>query len=245
MELSRNIESKEFAPELLFKVTLMRHEEPFYKDEGHDLTPRGVEGAINTGKRFKEEGIIGENDDIHLVHSPTLRAKGTLDFVAEGAGLKDKPKIAIKQLRKSDMLDTEILKARYRELELSQEKIAEDHHKNPLFEDHPEVIEPHSHKKERLYRTFEYLIRWFEKHPAEGKTPHVIAVSHYELITHIVDDVFGMENIGKYNAPAFGEAIYIEAYATEAADKVRLKVTYDNISKEVLFDRENRTVEHI
>ncbi len=245
MEESKLYESKESLNDLLFKVTLMRHEKPYYKDEGHDLTPEGVENAVATGKRFKEEGIIGENDEVSLIHSPTKRAKGTLDFVAEGAGLEDLPKKSIDHLRKSDMLDTDALNARFNELEMDFEKIAEDHYKNPMFTDSPDIIEPHLHKKERLYRTFEYLIRWFNDHPSEDKTPHVIAVSHYELITHVIDDVFRIENIGRYNAPAFGEVVYIEAHKTDIEDAVRLKVTYDGKAKEVIFNRKSRSIEEI
>src|ERR1700733_2010031 len=100
-----SLERREKEPRLLFKVTLMRHEKPFYKDEGHDLTPEGVERARATGKRFKEEGVIGEDDEMHLLHSPVARAKGTLDFVAEGAGLSKLPTHSIDQLRKSDFID--------------------------------------------------------------------------------------------------------------------------------------------
>ena len=36
MEQPPNVEKKEVQPKLLFKVVLMRHEDPRYKDEGHD-----------------------------------------------------------------------------------------------------------------------------------------------------------------------------------------------------------------
>jgi len=244
MESQRiNKESIEGEPELLFKVTLMRHEKPFYKNEGHDLTPEGVLGALDTGKKLREDGQISENDEIFLAHSPVARAKGTLDFVAEGAGLADKPKISIDQLRQSDIPGIDTLMERIKEIDFDNEKIAEDHYTNPMHENRPDIIEPHSHKKERLYRTLEYLIRWFEKHPREGKTPHMIAVSHFEIITHIIDDVFGIETFGKYNVPAFGEHVYIEAYETGSKDMVSLKVKYDSQEKEVVFNRKTRSIE--
>jgi broad specificity phosphatase PhoE len=240
---SINNESIEPEPKLLFKVTLMRHEKPYYKDQGHDLTPEGVEGALNTGKKLREDGQISENDEIFLAHSPVARAKGTLDFVAEGAGLTDKPQISIEQLRKSDIPDADSFMARVKELDFNQEKIAEDHYNHPMHDNRPDIIEPHSHKKERLYRTLEYLIRWFEKHPTQDKTPHMIAVSHFEIITHIIDDVFGIETFGKYNVPAFGEQVYIEAYETGSKDLVSLKVKYDSQTKEVVFNRKTRSIE--
>jgi len=238
-------ESLEETPKLLFKVSLMRHEKPYYKNEGHDLTPEGVDRSIMTGKKLKADGIISDNDEIILMHSPVARAKGTLDFVAQGAGLEDIPKIEIDQLRKSDMPDHQAFMDRFNEVNGDVERLAEDHYKNPMFEERPDIIEPHSHKKDRLYRSFEYLIRWFENHPVETKTPHIIAVSHFEIITHIIDDVFGIENTGKYHSPGFGEIVYIEAYDIGDKDKVKLKVTYNELSKEVNFNRADRSVEVI
>ena len=235
----------EKEPGLLFKVTLMRHEEPYYRNQGHDLTPKGVEGALETGKKLVEGGQVSDEDEIFLVHSPSPRAKGTLDFVAEGAGLTDRPKTSVDQLRKTDFPERGVFIDRMKELNFEYEKIAEDHYKHPMHVDSPETVEPHLHKKERLYRAFEYLIRWFEKHPSEEKTPHIIAVSHFEIVTHIIDDVFGIENFGRYNVPAFGEQVYIEAYKGESNDQVKLHVTYDSQTKEVVFDRKSRSIEII
>lgn len=234
--------SKEAEPNLLFKVTLMRHQKPYYKDIGHDLTPEGVEGAIRFGQELKDTGQIAEGDEIFLVHSPVVRAKGTLDFVAQGAELQDMPKRSIDQLRKSDGTHSEPFMNRVRELEFDQEEIAKDHYKHPMHQDHPEIIEPHLHKKERLYRTLEYLIRWFEKNPVEDKTPHIIAVSHFEIITHLIDDVFGIESFGKYNVPEFGEQVYIEAFGTENRDEILLRAKYLSQTKEVIFNRTSRSV---
>ena len=105
-----------------------------------------------------------------------------------------------------------------------------------------EVIEPHESKKKRLYRACEYLIRWFEHHPSQSATPHIIAVSHFEIITHLIDDVFGIKNIGRYSAPRHGETVSIEAYESGKKNETLLKVTYEGKTKEVYFDRENRSI---
>ncbi|MEJ0053773.1 MAG: phosphoglycerate mutase family protein [bacterium] len=239
---SPGMESREVPPKILFKVTLMRHEKPYYKDEGHDLTPEGVERAVETGKQMREQGTVSDEDEIYLVHSPQPRAKGTLEFVAQGAGLEGKPMVSSNQLRKSDFLDMDAFLARVAELGHDQEKIAQDHYTHPMHAEGSVIVEPHAHKKERLYRAFEYLLKWFESHPAEGKTAHVIAVSHFEIITHLIDDVFGMENIGRYNAPSFGEAVQIEARPTAESNRVLLKVTFDGKTKDVYFDRAARSI---
>lgn len=237
-----SVQSKDKEPKLLFKVTLLRHEKSLYKEVGHDLTPGGVERATETGRKLKKEGVINDEDDTYLIHSPQARAKGTLDFVAQGAGLEDKPRRSINQLRMSDMLDFDAFMKRSNELGGDGELIAKDHYTNPIYSNGSEVIEPHESKKKRLYRACEYLIRWFENHPSQGATPHVIAVSHFEIITHIIDDVFGIKNIGRYSAPRHGEAVSIEAYESGKKNETLLKVTYEGKTKEVCFDRENRSI---
>lgn len=234
--------TKDKEPKLLFKVTLMRHEKSLYKNIGHDLTSKGIEKATEIGKKLRKEGVINDEDDIYLIHSPQARAKGTLDFVAQGANLGEIPKRSIDQLRMSDMIDFDAFLKRMNELGGDGELIAKDHYTHPMHSKGSEVIEPHESKKKRLYQTCEYLIRWFEHHPSQGATPHVIAVSHFEIITHLIDDVFGIKNIGRYSAPRHGEAVFIEAHESGKKNEMLLKVTYEGKTKEVCFDRENRSI---
>lgn len=237
-----SVQSKEQELKLLFKVTLVRHEKSLYKDIGHDLTLGGAERAIEIGKKLRKEGAINNEDDTYLIHSPQARAKGTLDFIAQGSGLGDKPKISIDQLRMSDMLDFDAFMKRSSELGGDGELIAKDHYTHPIHSKGSEVIEPHESKKKRLYRACEYLIRWFEHHPSQGTTPHVVAVSHFEIITHLIDDVFGIKNVGRYSAPRHGESVSIEAYESGKKNITILKVGYEGKTKEVYFDRESRSV---
>lgn len=235
--------SKENEPKLLFKATLMRHEKPYYRNEGHDLTPTGVANAKKRGEYFRDE-IIDEDDEMFLLHSPRPRAKGTLEFVAEAAGL-EQPIRSIKQIRNSDTKDHDAIMERFEELGRDKELSARDQYYHPMHLETPDIIETHSHKRERLYRAFEYLIRWFEKHPTEANTSHVLAVSHFELLTHLVNDVFDIETIGVYNTPAFGESVYIKAYDIGDKNKILLDVKYNDREKKVYFDREKRSVEAI
>jgi broad specificity phosphatase PhoE len=234
--------SQEQAPKPLFKLTLMRHEEPEYKDVGHDLTDQGVASAIATGERMRDEEHISEEDELYLLHSPRARTKGTLEFVTQGAGIKNKVMRSIKHIGSTQFHQMDKIIGHFKSLNFEPEALAKDHYENPLFQNHPDIVEPNSHKRERLYRSMEYLIRFALKHP-EDKTPHVLAVSHFEIITNIIDDVFGIQNMERFNSPSFGEAVYVEGFKTEDADRVRLKVRYLQFAKEVLFDRKMRTVE--
>ena len=234
--------TKDKEPKLLFKVTFLRHEKSLYKDIGHDLTSDGAERATEIGKKLRKEGVINDEDDTYLIHSPQARAKGTLDLVAQGAGIGDKPKRSIDQLRMSDMLDFDAFMKRSNELGGDGELIEKENYTHPIQSKGSEVIDPHESKKKRLYRACEYLIRWFEHHPSQSATPHIIAVSHFEIITHLIDDVFGIKNIGRYSAPRHGETVSIEAYESGKKNETLLKVTYEGKTKEVYFDRENRSI---
>lgn len=141
------------------RVTLMRHEEPFYKNEGHDLTDNGAAGARETGKSIAE--IIDPEDELYLLSSPSRRTRGTLALVAEGAGLEATPRRSIKALRMGEIRDMGRFKERIKELGDGQGKegIARDQYTDPVYENDPSFIEPNSSKKERLYRSFEYLLR--------------------------------------------------------------------------------------
>ncbi len=236
--------SPEVEPKLLFKVTLMRHEKPYYRNEGHDLTPTGVLNAKARGEKFKAE-VLSDEDEMFLLHSPSPRAKGTIEFVRDAAGLEDKTIRSIDQIRNSDTKDHGAIMNRFEELGKDNELSARDQYYHPMHLETPDIIETHSHKRERLYRAFEYLIRWFDKHPQGYKIPHVLAVSHFEILTHIINDVFDIKKIGIYNTPAFGESIYIQAYETGEDSKILLDVTYNDRNKRVYFNRKNRSVEVI
>ncbi|NTU66411.1 MAG: histidine phosphatase family protein [Candidatus Moranbacteria bacterium] len=241
-------EKKEKEPKLLFKAILMRHEEPYYKDEGHDLTDNGVEGAIETGRRMKADGFFSDNDPVTLLHSPKPRAKGTLDFVAQGAEIPTEKEREIKMIGQSKMNNREAFMDRVRELDFDIEKLAEDHYKNDMYENRPDIIEPNNKKKERLYRSMEYLIRSIMKSDGnqnENGTPQILAVSHFEIITHLIDDVFGIENIGKYDSPSFGEQVKISAFETEDKNKISLDIEFRDMRKTVIFDRTSRSIEQI
>ncbi len=247
MDQPPDTEKKEAQPKLLFKVVLMRHEEPYYKDEGHDLTDSGVDGAIETGKKMREDEFFSDKNPILLFHSPKPRAEGTLNFVAQGAGIPVENKRAVNVIGQSRIANMDVFMERVQELGFDMEKVAEDHYKHEMHKNRPDIIEPHEKKKERLYRAMEYLIRSIIKNidESETTTPQILAVSHFEIVTHLIDGVFGIENVGKYNSPSFGEQVKISAFQTEDKDRVLLNVAFRDLEKQVVFNRATRTIEQV
>jgi phosphohistidine phosphatase SixA len=237
----KSFEQKE---KLLFNAIFMRHEEPFYEDVGHDLTDGGVQGAIATGEEIKDSRFFDLDEPLFLFHSPKPRAKGTLDFVAEGAGISSESKREIKQIGQSRIHDYQAFMQYFEEINRNMETVAKDHHTSAMFENSPELIEPHSNKKKRLYRAVEYMLRNILKNQ-NGKTSQILAVSHFEIITHLVFDVFNIEELEQYNSPSFGERVMIRGYNTESTDKTILEVSFRSHKKRVIFNRETRSIEQI
>ncbi|CAN5682257.1 hypothetical protein BH11PAT2_BH11PAT2_07970 [soil metagenome] len=244
--LKPNIESASEKP--LFKITLLRHGKALYEEVGNDLTPEGIEEARAAGLRLVESGDL-ENEEVFLFHSPAARAKGTLEIAAEEAGLDAENALPITQLRTSDIHDQEAFDASIVALAEKDgideyEAAAKHHYVDPMHADGV-ALESHANKQKRLYRTFEYLARWVAHHQTvEGKTPHAIAVSHYELITHIINDVFDITTFDTYRAPATGEAVEISAYSYDE-DSLRFVVSFRGQQKEVLFNRKARSIQQL
>ena len=232
---------QESEPKPLFKVTLMRHEKTAYTGVYPDITNEGLKRGEETGRRIKEERLDDE-DELYLLSSPSERAVGTLDIVTKSAGISAE-KNTIDQLRPTDVHNAEEAQKKFSSFGGVQEEIAKAHHTDDFFETRPDVLEPHSQKKKRLYRALEYFIRYVEKRENDPRIPHAIAVSHGEILNHLIDDVFGVETIGRYNTPSYGEVVYIDAYTTGDRDSVRLKIKYEGNEKEVLFNRKSRSIE--
>lgn len=256
MEKGLIIEQLERKPKAFLKITLFRHEEATYKNEGDGLTPGGRAHALEIGKKIKEELL--SNSDVFLLHSPSKRAKGTLDLITQGAGITEHPKQEIHQLRGSGIHDieknlkyhlgedmppdlTEAMNIFIEMYKADPEKFAKKYHSEPFYEEASDVVEPKSNSRKRLYRSLEYLIRWFEK-KNDDNVPHIMAVSHYEVITHLLEDVFGIENLEKYNTPSFGEHVDLNIFSTDSPNKYKLEVVFGGDKKEVFFDRGKRAI---
>ena len=245
MENFLEIKKQESQPKLLFKVILMRHEETEYTNTGNDLTNKGVEGAKEFGRKLKDDNFFPNKDEVTSLYSPKPRTKGTLDLVLEEAGISKENSRPINVLGPSKIINAEAFdKHTEEELEDDPARIAEAHYTHDIHKNHPEIIEPHLKKKERLYRAMEYLIRSIVKNDnSEGSsTPQILAVTHFEIITHLIDDVFGIENTG-YRSPLFGEQVKISAFQTEDPDKILLDVAFRGLEKQAIFNRKTRSIE--
>lgn len=228
---------QEQAPQLLARVTFSRHEETNYTGVGRDITDRGIARAQEKGKAITQE----KGAPVVIGHSPKERAKGTAESIEEGTDPSKKARwIRIPGLRATDFRDEKFREQLTEELGTGQEAWAEAHHNMPEFYNNPEKLETNEEKRTRLYREIDRLVSFLEKKDLKGETPHLVFVSHYEIITLLLDDVFGIKTFGTTNTPTFGEHVDIDIYKPLENGDVPIHIHYDGHEKQVIFDRKLR-----
>lgn len=232
---------QEQAPQLLARITFSRHEETDYAGVGRDITDRGIARAQEKGKTIAQE----KGTPVIIGHSPKERAKGTAESIEEGAreGAEDSSQarwIRIPGLRSTDFRDEKIHGELVNKLGTTQKAWAEAHYNDPFFYDNPERIETNEEKRARMYREIDRLVSFMEKRDLKGEVPHLVFVSHYELLSLLLDDVFGIHTFGSTNTPTFGEHIDIDLYKPLPNGDVPIRIHYGGHEKQVLFDRKLR-----
>lgn len=241
MSFESGTNKQEQAPQLLARVTFSRHEETNYTGIGRDITDRGIARAQEKGRTVAQEkgapAIIG--------HSPKERAKGTAESIEEGvqevAGDSERARwIKVPGLRSTDFHDESFRDELAEKLGTGQEAWTEAHYHLPEFYDNPEKLETNEEKRARMYRELDRLISFMEKKDLKGEVPHLVFVSHYELLSLLLDDVFGIQTFGTTNTPTFGEHIDMDLYKPLQNGSVPIRIHYDGHEKQVLFDRKLR-----
>lgn len=223
---------------LLARITLSRHEETAYTGVGRDITEQGISRAREKGRKIHAEkgmpSLIGS--------SPKERAIGTGQSIEEGLHEADDIKPTIRWLKVPGLQSTKyrdpaFLAELSKEWGSSQEVWTRAHYHEPKYYDNPGKIETNEEKRARMYRELERLVRFLEKREPSGEVPHLVFISHYELLTLLLDDVFGIDTFDTPNTPTFGEHIDIDAYHADKNGNIPVKIQFRERGKKVLFDR--------
>jgi broad specificity phosphatase PhoE len=229
------------AEKLVARVTLMRHEETEYTGVGRDITERGLVRATEVGESITHEKgaprVIGT--------SPKPRAVGTGLSVEEGVQHADPEAsparwITVPGLQATKFRDPEIHNDLTQKYGGDQAAWAEAHYDDPEFYNNPDKLESNEEKRSRMYRELERLVFSLEKQETTDEVPHLVFVSHYELLTLLLDDVFGIQTFGTPNTPTFGEHVDIELYQPDEHDAIPIRIQFRDHQAFVLFDRELR-----
>ena len=233
---------QEQLPQLLARITFSRHEETNYTGVGRDITERGIARAKKKGRKITQEKGV----PVIIGHSPKARAKGTAESIEEGvqeevSDSSEKTRwIRIPGLRSTDFRDQKFHKQLQEGLGSGQEAWTDAHYNMPEFYNNPEKLETNEEKRARLYREIDRLVSFLEKKDLQGEVPHLVFVSHYELITLLLDDVFGIKTFGTTNTPTLGEHIDIDLYKPLPSGDVPIRIHYGGHEKKILFNRKLR-----
>lgn len=229
----------EHEPDIIARITFSRHGETGYTDVYPDITNDAIEKAGDKGAQIAKEKGIPQI----IIHSPMVRAKGTADAISTGARNSEGSAVPMREsrhIRMSDIPDREKAQAACDALG-TQEEIARHHHIEGGVFTKEEMIETPESKRIRLYRALEYLIRSIEK--GNQKDSHIVVVSHYELISLLLNDIFGdlQKSFGRYNTPSFGEHADVTLLRTDKPNIVTIQVQYDGKTAQRDFDRNKRS----
>ncbi|MBI5467325.1 MAG: histidine phosphatase family protein [Candidatus Kerfeldbacteria bacterium] len=242
----------------LGRITLLRHGQTKYTEQYPDLTTEGQETIRRSAEQIAAS-LNPDNEAVAMFRSEAVRAAGTADIIKSGIGHDDEVRVR-PSLNPMIQHDPEQARQVFEEL-LAANQAAEaqaqktgsfpmldkSYLTDPRFEN-AEIYEPRSNVEHRLFRNIEYAIRAFEvvaKHP-ELKRPHLIGVSHYELLGQLANRVFGLlENDAQ--TLKHGEPLDIRVLSTEdpehpSVDPIELEVSFRGQTKTVLFDRKTRDI---
>lgn len=241
-------EQREAFEEVLGKITILRHGNTEYTEEYPDLTPEGIERVSMRGKELRGK-IDTKREDMLFLASPAVRAQGSLDNLKKTLGLSEEESRISRAIRSVDIRD------RKKALEVVEEVMRGTKHvplmdrayaTDTRFEDDGDVWQPRSEVEKRFFRSMEYVIRVFDKYQENGdngRIPHVVAVSHFEFLNHFVAKVFDID-LHEGELIGFAEAIEIVFLKPQNEDesKVSLLVSFRGESKQVVFDRDTRSI---
>lgn len=241
------IDSREKGSEQKYigRITLLRHGQTEYKDIYPDLTEEGKD----TIRRAAEQIAVNlkNDEDVMIVSSPKARARGTADIV-RAILHHDSEVRMIPGITSMATRDPE------KAMDMINEFLADDgimavdyaYTHDSRF-DEKDIWEPRDEIQKRFLRNLEYAIRGFKriaKH-AELPKPHLIAVTHFEVLSPLLSDIFQL----KYpEEPTLkhGELVEIDAYDLslegENSDILLLKIHFREKTRSIGFDRRNRKI---
>lgn len=234
------------------RITLFRHGDTLYTNKYPDLTDAGKRKLHKEGSRLVEE-VDQETEDVLFLHSPSVRAKTSMAFLLKGMGITEgtsereveehaRPLKPLRSVGHNDYEKAMELVGKYVDLDdpksHQHKKFDRVYVLDPAFEE-SEHWEPRSQveaRGKRVLRQGIYLL--IENHTSKDtdKTPHIVAVSHFETLNVIAAEIFDLdpEHDALY---ARGEKLSIEV-KTDGNDteRVLLSCTFRNETKMVWYE---------
>lgn len=216
-------------PPRYLKLLFLRHGKTAYTGKEKDLTLEGELHVRQVAKDFVDPWLQVRKvtyGDLAIVSSPSPRAEYTAKVVAEVLGYK-------MPIMKRDELQPTIWRDPVRALAACEGLSGKgyiDYETEPAFAD-PTVFEPHDEVKKRSYSFFSEYIR----SALQSGPTCAIFVSHYEVFSPLVRDVFGVI-ASEATALRHVEPISLSVCLMEGTDRVILSGFFRNLVAAIQFD---------
>jgi broad specificity phosphatase PhoE len=224
------------ANKFLGQAVFFLHGEKKHTNVFPELTEEGT-------KTIKKASILipfinGDVRAVTMFSSVSAEALDSADIIKKELGIKTDIK-ATKDISAIEIKD----KKRAKELfvEISQggpQALAIAYGTDPRFEDGV-IVEPRSEVKKRFFCFFSDLINWFVMNM--GSAPCIIAISHYEVLYHLVETVFGLD-CEKDMPLGYGEFITTNVYKSGVRDEVEIEIIFRKKTVKISFDYKKREI---
>jgi|GEM_PF-2524912 len=250
----RTNESIEGFKERIGRITVYRHGDTHYTQQYPDLTDEGQRKLTEAGRALKDE-VDEEQEDLIFLHSPTVRAKASMAYLLHGmekiAGPeeKDVEELArpVRGLSSAKTLNPEGVQEtlrKYMDLDALTPEALEAFDRVYAVHDEFETS-PHWEPRSRVERRSgkllrQALLKLVKNHPEEGseKTPHIVAVSHFETLNHLAAKIFDLD-LQKDPLYARGEKMSFEVLTNRQDPKrLLLNCTFRGAQRAVWYDVE-------
>ena len=244
-----SFERREDAPELIGKITIMRHGATEYGEEYPGISDVGIEQMRENAREVQETGRIAESDDLLFVRTPAVRTEGSMDVFTDELGVKQHTRI-VRSMRPVDVPNPE--KAMEIHTEHRGEGTMHDWENiwasTELFNEIPEVFEPRTKIDKRSSATLSHTLRAFSAYHKQrgprGKTPHVVAVAHFEVLYKFLCDVYELDPASA-ELIRYGERIEIDVLSSNDDKGPLLRVLFRGQERTVRFDAKTRKLVQI
>ncbi len=196
----------------------LRHGETNYLEEFHntsepvrDLTPEGEIQVKETAKKIIET-IDPEREIIVLWSSPAWRAQGSEELILELLEEKGIPVYkdsTIPQMVNFRKYDKEYFQGLWQIYGATGKSFDAIYAKDPDFQELNEKFETIHEVKRRAEKVFYHIANLAKVAKLDGKTLHIIGVSHFEFLNPIMEEIFG-HDVEQGHGVKRGEDIHIE-----------------------------------
>jgi len=215
----------------LGQAIFLRHGESDYTDVFPDLTDEGRKTIQRSAVEIEKIRSDFTDNGTSIVSSPAARAQGSAAIIAKRFGIKRVGRIPL--LKPTQIRDEEKGKAIYLKYvsDGGMRSLCVAYGKDSRFEDGV-IFEPRSEVSARLCKYLAMLAECM----FVVQLPHlVVAVSHYEVLCHFVEELFKLD-YARSDPLRHGELIRVFFNRAENNNAVNLDVIFRETRVKALFD---------